>query len=457
VDRTLARQKELMDTVFGGIGEETKPEKRMGLAMQQADVEQRHALRLLLLYREPVELTRHLQRCLDEPAYGYGERGWNGRTLAQAMAAVSEGDELGQVVAWWLESHREFQAKVLDGAPFLFLSMFESDELDSFAPFVQRVAQPETGQEVWRLGVEGEGKYRDFPGSIEQVWADLADTYVTWNEEDNEQWLTDLKQRAARQTPDSIFRAARADKLRRERDRLERSEAGLILTTEKEKEPWPRTVVMKNETDDPLLAVSRLSGHNFYELSWNGGLNTRRFELSGTTRKRVPFEHIEIALWLAETLGAELGLTPEPVSTQAVEAAYLRRMKAGGVALGPPTLTPDELPKVVKGRPVAGYQVDDIMATLLAGDGPDLAWISRGEQGVLLQQDVKRGVVHALPAQRGRPRRGQPLMTTPLAELDMKSSATRRALLAWGCWLLWATHPQKKKGKQQEAKEQKSR
>ena len=32
-ERAVARQKEMMDYCFGGIGEERKPEKRMGLAM----------------------------------------------------------------------------------------------------------------------------------------------------------------------------------------------------------------------------------------------------------------------------------------------------------------------------------------------------------------------------------------------------------------------------------------
>lgn len=56
--------------------------------MQQLDIEQRHALRLLLIYQDPTHLAAHLQRCLDDPVYGYGERGDQGRTIAQAMAAL---------------------------------------------------------------------------------------------------------------------------------------------------------------------------------------------------------------------------------------------------------------------------------------------------------------------------------------------------------------------------------
>ncbi|MBE7556712.1 MAG: hypothetical protein HS126_37150 [Anaerolineales bacterium] len=51
------------------------------------------------------------------------------------------------------------------------------------------------------------------------------------------------------------------------------------------------------------------------------------------TRNHVPFEHIELATILAEALGAEHDLHPEPVTPGEVEAAYLRRMKAGGAEL----------------------------------------------------------------------------------------------------------------------------
>ncbi|HEX9922077.1 MAG TPA: hypothetical protein VGD99_05400 [Anaerolineae bacterium] len=47
----------------------------------------------------------------------------------------------------------------------------------------------------------------------------------------------------------------------------------------------------------------------------------------GTTRHTIPFEHIEVALTLAEALATEYGLQPGPVTPGDVEAAYLRRMK----------------------------------------------------------------------------------------------------------------------------------
>lgn len=173
-----------------------------------------------------------------------------------------------------------------------------------------------------------------------------------------------------------------------------------------------------------------------YELAWDGGLHVRRFEISGTTRQRVPFEHIEMATLLAEALGVEHGLQPEPVSAEAVEAAYLRRMKAKEVTIGPATVK--ELPPAISGRPVAGYKVDDITATMLLG-GEDFAYVTGAEgsdQVVLLRCDDPRGVILALPVKRGRPRRGSPLMTTPLVELDLGDPAWRRALCAWGCWLV---------------------
>jgi NAD(P)-dependent dehydrogenase (short-subunit alcohol dehydrogenase family) len=64
----------MMEACFGGIGEEKKPEKRMGLAMQQLDVEQRHALRLLLIYQDAEALTAHLARCLALEGAEHGIR-----------------------------------------------------------------------------------------------------------------------------------------------------------------------------------------------------------------------------------------------------------------------------------------------------------------------------------------------------------------------------------------------
>src|SRR5688572_12303637 len=305
-ERALARQKEMMERCFGGIGEETKEEKRMGLAMQQLDIEQRHALRLLLIYQDPQELAAHLRRCLEDPSYGYGERGDNGRTIAQAMASVAGEGDLAAVAAAWLETNGEFQQRILGGTPMSFRSMFDYADLTTFIPLVQRV-----DENIWRLGIEGEGKHRDFQGSVVEVWPRIGDTYVTWCDEDNEAWLSELKRKAAK-LPDSILRAARADRLRKEKNWVQVQGAKIIVTTERNGEDWPRMIVMKDAEGNNMLGLSRLSGHSFYELAWNGALNVRRFELSGTTRNKVPFEHIELATMTAEALGAEYGLVPDP-------------------------------------------------------------------------------------------------------------------------------------------------
>ncbi|NIP71364.1 MAG: hypothetical protein GTO04_20055, partial [Planctomycetales bacterium] len=89
---------------------------------------------------------------------------------------------------------------------------------------------------------------------------------------------------------------------------------------------------------------------SFYELVWEGGLHVRRFELSSTTRNRVRFEHIELALALAEVLAVEYEIPLPPVTPVEVEAAYLRRMKAKRAELGPPQLW--ELPRAIRGKPV---------------------------------------------------------------------------------------------------------
>lgn len=435
-DRAIARQKELMDTVFGGIGEETKEEKRMGLAMQQLDVEQRHALRLLLIYQDPDELAAHLERCLADPAYGYGERGDNGRTMAQAMSALVQTDpaggdlaHFGSVAAAWLASHRKFQQRVLSGVPLSFRSLFDYADLDSFVPWLQRVSDT-----TWRLGFEGEGKYRDFRGPAVEVWPQVCDTYVQWVDEDNDKWLAELKRKAATRLPDTILRAARADRLRKEQDRIEVEGNRITLLTERGEESWPRMITLADSAGTGLIGLSRLSGHSFYELAWEGGLHTRRFEISGTTRGHVPFEHIELATMLAEALGAEYNLQPEPVTAAAVEAAYLRRLKAAGAEIGPPQVT--GLPQAIEGRPVAVYRVAAIQVLLLHG-GADFAYATAGdpEAGVLLRRDDNRGVIAALPVIRGRPRRGNPLMTTPLAELDLSDSGWNRSLCAWAAWL----------------------
>ncbi len=437
-ERTLARQKELMDTVFGGIGEEKKIEKRMGLAMQQLDIELRHALRLLLIYQDSGELTAHLQRCLDDPEYGYGRHGDNGRTIAQAMAALTDEEtSLGDIVAAWLEVHREFQQSVLTGTPMNFLSMFEYTDVDLFTPLLQRI-----GDTTWRLGLEGEGQHRDFQGSLREVWHNIADTYVEWLQQDNDTWLADIKKKAAR-LPDHFARAAFADRALRKYDdviKVDDRANTVTLTSTPDGEDWPRTLVMYDQEDQPQLGLSRLSGHAFYELTWDGGLHIRRFDMSSTSRNRLEFEHIELATRLAEVIAGDMDLHFEPVSPEQIEAAYLRRMKAPTASLMAATTQP---PQAIKGTPAAMYVVNGITATLLTGQD-DLVYATPENddaEAVLLTRNDKRGVVMAVPVRRDRPKRSSPLMTTPLAGLDLSNPSYLRALCAWAAWLAWSLLP----------------
>jgi hypothetical protein len=260
-----------------------------------------------------------------------------------------------------------------------------------------------------------------------KIWSDLCDTYVAWSDADNETWLAALKRQAAR-LPDTIQRAAWADRLRKETHRIEVKGNQVILRTERVGQGWPRSITLGDQ-----IGLSRLSGHSFFELAWDGGLHVRRFEVSGTTRNKIPFEHTEVAMRLAEALGVEQGLTPEPATAEEIEAAYLRRMKAKGAKLGPPQV--QELPPVVQGKPVATYKVNNILVTMLHG-GADFAYVTtvdESDQAITLRRDEKRGLMMALPVMRGRPRRGNPLMTTPLAA--RATSEWNRAICAWGVWV----------------------
>lgn len=430
-ERAVARQKEMMEHCFGGIGEERKEEKRMGLAVQQLDIENRHALLLLLTYQDPAALVAHLQRCLDNPDYGYGERGCNGRTVAQALMGLTQDSDLTGVATSWFEAHRDFQQRVLNGQPFSFRSLFDFADIDSFVPVVQRV-----GDMSWQLGVEGEGKSRVLAGGFSDIWPALCDTYVEWAEADNQRWLEGLKRRAAR-LPDSILRTARAERLRKEINQIEVKENQVILTTERDGQSWPRSLIFGDQ-----IGLSRLSGHSFYEVVWEGGLHVRRFELSSTTRNRIPIEHIELATALAETLALEYDIPLPPVTAAEVEAAYLRRMKAKRAELGPPQAR--NLPPIIQGKPVAEYRVNNIVATILHG-GADFAYIApmssdkigeeKVESSILLQRNEQKGMMVALPVVKGRVRQGSPLMTTPLIELDLRQGEWLRAVAAWGAWL----------------------
>jgi hypothetical protein len=438
-ERLLARQREMMAYLGDPIGEESKPEKRAGLAAQQLDIEVRHGMRLLLGYGDdPDRLLAHLARCLEDADYGYGPNADNGRTIAQGLQAIASGDPAG-VVADWLEMHAGLRQALMAGQPLSMMGMHDVSDLDSFVPVLYHA-----GDGVWRLGVEGQGKVRDFEGEIWDVWGAISETMVAWYDEDNARWLADLKRQAAR-LPDTIRRAAWGDRLRKDGQtaRLEGNRVVLEPAPEEDEltgmgprngagdSSWPRFITLADR-----VGLTRLSGHSSYETAWDGGLRSRYMELSNTTRNAVPFEHTELAVRLAEVL-ADGGL-PDPAPPEEIEAAYLRRVfnprkgKTYTVEMGPP---PEQaLPNGVDGSPLASYRAGEVTVTLLHGS-EHLACAVAGEAVVVLHRDERRGVVVAAEVTRGRVAH-QPLMTTPLDEMSSPPTpAERRALAAWAAWL----------------------
>jgi hypothetical protein len=369
-----------------------------------------------------------LERCLADPAYGYGPNGDAGRAIAQGLADDA-GRLSGDLATAWLAQHAEFRQAAMDGAPLSMRSLHDYTELESFAPVLQRV-----GDNVWRLGVEGEGKHRDFEGDVWETWGRISETLVAWYDEDNERWLAELKRQAAR-LPDTIQRAAWGDRLRKDRQVTRLEGARVVLEPAPEEEDgmpeWPRFLTIAER-----VGLTRLSGHSFYEAAWDGGLRARHFELSDTTRNRVPFEHTELAVRLAEALAG--GERPDPAAPGEIEAAYLRRLfnprkgKDYRVELGPPR--PEGLPDGVAGMPLASYRAGEVTVTLLRGE-ENVACAMAGGTAILLRRDERRGALAALPVTRGRVGR-EPLMTTPLAELHAPPMPEElRALCAWAAWL----------------------
>ena len=430
-DRLLERLYEMMAAMPSDgkpLSEERKPEKRRGLATQYMDIELRHALRLLLGFGDdPDRLTAHLEQCLADPAFGYGENGDNGRTIAQGLLATAEGN-LRDQAASWLATHAGLRQAVMAGDPLVIRSMFDTSELDTYVPVLQRI-----GDGAWRLGVEGQGKHRDFQGEIWELWPRICVTLVEWEEADQTHWLDGAKRDAAR-LPDTIQRAAWGDCLSQDRCAIRVDGTRIIVFFAEKKKggdeerSWPRSLVLGD-----MVGLSRMSGHSLYELAWEGGLRVRHFEMSNTTRGKVPFEHTELAVRIAEAVGDAV---PKAATPEEVEAAYLRRAlspRRGGESsaeMGPPPA--EALPSAISGQAVASYRVGKITVAVLHG-GDDLAYAATGETGVVLRRDDRRGVVAALPFARGRVRR-EPLMTTPLADIEI-TPAWQRAMCAWAAWL----------------------
>ena len=83
---------------------------------------------------------------------------------------------------------------------------------------------------------------------------------------------------------------------------------------------------------------------------------------------------------------------------------------------------------------------DGVPASMLHGDAGFAYIAPRGEgekqDGVLLRRNGQKGVMVALLVVKGRVRRGSPLMTIPLAEIECNDGARLRNACAWGAWLV---------------------
>lgn len=436
LDRLIARQKEMMDAVFGGIGEETKPAKRQGLAQQQLQLEQHQALRLALGFLELPELLEHLQRCLDDPAFGYGERGDNGRVIAQGLDAVSREDGFAfadAVSAWW-KNFEDFRLKVYSGIPFSLRPLFDDTTIDTFLPVLRR-----DGETTWLLGSKNTGKSRAFEGNLFDVWHKVGDTVVEWVEAENEAWLEKIKAQAAR-LPFNIQYPAIADRLDKETWTVARQSPGTAnefavqVSRPPQDEAWPRFLVFSDRA-----GISRLNGHGFYEASWGGGESIRRFELSATSRNRIPVEHTEVALGIAMVLaGPDAQI--EPADTKAIEAAFLRRMKASKITLGPPPADP--VLEKTGSTPSASFSIynakgEELVKTVWMSGGETVACaVINGETVMALQADAQNQVLAARPVVKKRVRSSQNVQTTPLNGIDWQPQWIR-ALCAWLGWLAW--------------------
>ena len=84
----------------------------------------------------------------------------------------------------------------------------------------------------------------------------------------------------------------------------------------------------------------------------------------------------------------------------------------------PATINDDSVTDIVRKCAEAVVGKDHVVEPSKTMGGEDFAYVTGangGDQAVLLRRDEQRGVILALPVKRGRPRRGSPLMTTPLA------------------------------------------
>ena len=428
IDRLISRQQALMDARYDGIGEERQVHKRRGLANQQMQLEQQMALRLALGFGDLEPLLAHLTRCLADPDYGYGERGDNGRLTAQMLAAIAteEAVSFETMVADWFETSRVLYQQARHGLPILIRPPFDETTLDTFVPVLTCPSE-----DYWRLGDPARGKTRDFEGHLLEIWGRISDTLVEWMTADNEKWLAAVKRRAEK-LPDHLAVAAWADTLLKETYSLApESKTRFVLHRHRLSgdAAWPRFTAVADK-----VGLLRLSGHGFYEVAWGQSEYVRRFELSSTRQRGLPVEHVEIAVNIARVLaeGAEF----PPASPEAIEVAYLRRIKATAVELGPP---PAQTP-LGDYPAIAGYTIhhrhgDPLPVTIFqALELVAFAPIpGRPDEGMALKKDPDRNLLGVWPVRRGVLRR--PLLTgTPLQEVG-KGGAWMRALCAWLGWV----------------------
>jgi hypothetical protein len=195
-------------------------------------------------------------------------------------------------------------------------------------------------------------------------------------------------------------------------------------------EAWPRSVVFGE-----AMAISRLTGHGFYELIWAGGQSIRRFELSSTSQNKLPVEHTELAIALAEVVAGDGGPRPIPADPEEIEAAFIYKMKLEQVTMGRPTMQALP-PGRLEGRPVAEYKAGDVSVHWIVG-GNIIAYAIRGDntdQAYVLEKSDKTGLLSIKAVQHGRVR-PQPIAVVTAADIGEGKSWNR----AVASWLAWAT------------------
>ena len=104
----------------------------------------------------------------------------------------------------------------------------------------------------------------------------------------------------------------------------------------------------------------------------------------------------------------------------------------------PPRLEAEPRPVRIILSGVTIVDSSEVLRILETSHPPNI-YVPRGDvTPEVLQRNPQRGVMAALAVVKGRPRRGSPLMTTPLADMAGQEGLWLRTLAAWGAWLVWA-------------------